>query len=708
MLSVSRYALALAFASTALAVRWIAQPWVGDQLPFVTFFAAIVATAWYAGVVPAILNAALLYFVAYYFFIGPHYAFELQTPVFTSALVYTLAAGVLIALTRLMLRFRSANRQALLRALHTEQQLRLELAQRAQTEELLRTTQGQLAREVEDLTRLYDLSSRVDALRSLDGQLQAILECAAQVHGASRGLVSLYDGASGSLGVKASLGFTTAELATLEAAAAGCGACALAVAGGQRVAIENTDAEPRFERFRALARELGFRAVHSAPLVAHAGEMMGSLSVSFPAPHSPSRREIDQLELLARKAALYVQRAAADEARRESESRLREGDRRKDEFLAVLAHELRNPLAPIRNAVGFLQLKGTNDPDLANARDLIGRQVQHMVRLVDDLLDVSRVTLGQIQLQKEIVSLGLALTNAVEASRPLLDAAQHRLCVALPAEPIYVEADVTRLAQIFQNLLNNAAKYTPAGGSIEVIASAQAGRVRVTVRDNGIGIHPAMLERVFEMFTQVDRSGSLTQGGLGIGLSLAQQLARMHGGHIEARSAGEGLGSEFTVTLPMREAPATQTLPQAASAVSQRTSAQRRVLVVDDNVDAAESLRLVMETQGHAVRSAFDGEKALVIAAKFRPDIVFLDLGMPRMDGFAVCRRLRAETWGRGIVLVALTGWGQDGDRRRTAQAGFDHHVVKPADPVVVEQLIGTARMPHGDSSPPTHAAAHG
>jgi signal transduction histidine kinase/CheY-like chemotaxis protein/uncharacterized membrane protein len=708
MLSLSRYAIALAFASTALAVRWIAQPWVGDQLPFVTFFAAIVATAWYAGLVPAILNAGLLYCVAYYFFIGPHYAFELSTPVFTSALVYVLAAGVLIALTRLMLRFRTANRQTLLRALHTEQQLRLELAQRTQTEDLLRTTQSQLAREVEDLTRLYDLSSRLDTLRSLDGQLQAILECAAEGHGASRGLVSLYDRARGILGVKATHGFTPAEVAALGAGGSGCGACALAVASGQRVAIENTDTEPGFEHFRALARELGFRAVHSAPLVAHSGEVVGALSLSFPAPRNPSRREIDQLDLLARKAALYLQRATADEGRRQSESRLREADRRKDEFLAVLAHELRNPLAPIRNAVGFLQIKGTNDPDLANARDLIGRQVQHMVRLVDDLLDVSRVTLGQIQLQKEIVSLGLALTNAVEASRPLLDAAEHRLCVALPAEPVYVEADVTRLAQIFQNLLNNAAKYTPPGGNIEVTASAQAGRVRVTVRDNGIGLHPAMLERVFEMFTQVDRSGALTQGGLGIGLSLAQQLAHMHGGHIEARSAGEGLGSEFTVTLPTRAAPEAQVLPQVASAAAARVAAQRRVLVVDDNVDAAESLRLVMEMHGHAVRSAFDGETALGIAAEFRPDIVFLDLGMPHMDGFAVCRRLRGESWGREVVLVALTGWGQDGDRERTAQAGFDHHVVKPADPVIVQQLIASVGTPYGDSRPLPHAAAHG
>ena len=362
MVSAARYPLALAIALTALAVRWAVQPWVGDQLPFVTFFAAIVATAWYAGVVPAILSAVVLYFAAYYFFIGPHYAFEPQPPVITSALVYALAAGALIGLTRLMLAFRTANRQALLRAVHTEQQLRLELAQRAQTEELLRATQSQLAREVEDLTRLYDLSSRLDTLRTLDSQLQAILECAAQGHGASRGLVSLYDNATGGLLVGTSLGFDATQLAALDAAAAGAGACALAVHSGQRVSIENTDAEPRFEDFRALAHELGFRAVHSAPLVAHSGEMLGSLSVSFPAPHNPSRREIDLLELLARKAALYVQRARADDARRESEARLREADPAKTNSWrrSPTSCAIRSRRSATRSR--FLQLKGTNDP----------------------------------------------------------------------------------------------------------------------------------------------------------------------------------------------------------------------------------------------------------------------------------------------------------------------------------------------------------
>jgi CheY-like chemotaxis protein/nitrogen-specific signal transduction histidine kinase len=395
---------------------------------------------------------------------------------------------------------------------------------------------------------------------------------------------------------------------------------------------------------------------------------------------------MDQLDLLARKAAVYVQRARAEDARRESEARLREADRRKDEFLAVLAHELRNPLAPIRNAVGFLQIKGSSDPDVVNARELIGRQVKHMVRLVDDLLDVSRVTLGQIQLQKEVVSLGLALTNAAEASRPLLDAAQHHLAVSLPPEPVYVEGDVTRLAQIFQNLLNNAAKYTPAGGRVEISASLAGARVRVAIRDNGIGIRPDMLERVFEMFTQVERSGTLTQGGLGIGLSLAQRLANMHGGHIEARSAGEGRGSEFTVVLPTCGAPALTR--GAADRGAALRGAARRVLVVDDNVDAAESLRLIVELNGHDVRTAFDGEAALSVAADFRPDIVFLDIGMPKMDGFAVCRRLRDEAWGRELKIVALTGWGQDGDRHRTAQAGFDHHLVKPADPSLLATMI--------------------
>ena len=680
-----RYALGLSFAAAALAIRFFVQPWIGDQLPFVTFFAAIALAVWFGSVGAGVLDAILLYAAAYVLFYGPHYGFHWPAPMWIGLLVYVLASGVIITITHRLRQLNIETRQTLHRAVESERHARLELAQRAQAEELLRTTQAQLAREVEDLTRLYQLSSKLDTLRTLDEQLHAILISAVQAHGAERGLLAIYDAPRG-LAVRASLGFGPAALAALSDLATATGASGLAFSEGRRVVVDNIDNDERFAMHRATTARFGIRAAHSVPLVAANGEVMGSLSVHFGSPHRPSRREMDQADLLARKAALYVQRARAEEARRESEQRLLEADRRKDEFLATLAHELRNPLAPIRNAVRFMQIKGSADPHLTNARELIDRQVRHMVRLVDDLLDVSRVTLGQIHLQSEVVSLRLLITNAVEASRPLLDAAQHNIVVALPDEPIYIEGDVTRLTQIFQNLLNNAAKYTPAGGRVELMASRAEACVRVAVRDNGIGIPPDMLERVFEMFAQAGRAETLARDGLGIGLSLAQRLAQMHGGRIEARSDGNGRGSEFVVVLPTC---APRALPKPEALFDQPTAPfARRILIVDDNVDAAESLRMLIETQGHDARAAFDGDSAITVATEFNPEVVFLDLGMPKMDGYTVCRRLRGAPRGEEIVIVALTGWGQESDRTRTAAAGFDHHLVKPADPRLVERLI--------------------
>ncbi len=681
------YALGLLFAAVALAIRFFVQPWVGDQLPFVTFFAAIALAVWFGSAGAGALDAVALYATAYFFFFGPHYGFHWSAPMWIGLLVYVVASTTIIAITHRLRQLHIETQQTLRRAVESERRARLELAQRAQAEELLRTTQAQLAREVEDLTRLYQLSSKLDTLRGLDEQLHAILVSAVQAHGTDRGLLAIYDAPSGELAVRASLGFAPAALAALADVATATGASGLAFSEGRRVVVDNIDNDERFEMHRAITARFGIRAAHSVPLVAANGEVLGSLSVHFGAPHRPSRREMDQADLLARKAALYVQRARAEEARRESEQRLLEADRRKDEFLATLAHELRNPLAPIRNAVRFLQIKGSADPHLTNARELIDRQVRHMVRLVDDLLDVSRVTLGQIHLQNEVVSLRLLITNAVEASRPVLDAAQHQIVVALPDEPIYIEGDVTRLTQIFQNLLNNAAKYTPAGGRVEISSSRADACVRVAVRDNGIGIPPDMLERVFEMFAQAERPGTLARDGLGIGLSLAQRLAQMHGGRIEAHSEGEGRGSEFAVVLPTC---APRTLPKPEAFFEERTAPPlaRRILIVDDNVDAAESLRMLIETQGHRARAAFDGDSALSVATEFRPEVVFLDLGMPKMDGYTVCRRLRSAPRGEELVIVALTGWGQDSDRTRTAAAGFDHHLVKPADPRLVERLI--------------------
>lgn len=377
--------------------------------------------------------------------------------------------------------------------------------------------------------------------------------------------------------------------------------------------------------------------------------------------------------------------------RRQAEEALREADQRKDQFLAMLAHELRNPLAPIRNAVYILRHKGSLDLELHWCRDVIDRQVAQMTRLLDDLLEVSRITQGKLELRKEWVDLNAIVQRALETSRPLLEAAGHQLTVAPPATPLLLEADPVRLAQVFSNLLNNAAKYTESGGHIWFTAERSDGEARVSVKDTGIGIPADQLLSIFEPFMQMDRSLGRSQGGLGIGLTLAQQLVRMHAGRIEAHSAGVGQGSEFVIWLPLANAaPATITADLDAGQVG--APRRRRVLVVDDNEDAATSLSMLLEVTGHETQTAYDGVEALAAAATFRPDVVLLDLGMPKLNGYEAARWLREQPWGKHMTLIAVTGWGQESDQRRTQEAGFDHHLVKPVDPAMLENLLRDLR----------------
>ncbi len=366
---------------------------------------------------------------------------------------------------------------------------------------------------------------------------------------------------------------------------------------------------------------------------------------------------------------------------------LREADRRKDDFLATLAHELRNPLAPITSGLQILRAAGEDRAAAAQAREIMERQVAQMIRLVDDLLDVARISTGKVELRQEPIDLAAAISDAVEAATPLIAAGGQVLQVLPPAEPIYVNADRTRLAQVFANLLNNSARYSERGRPISLTVARDGDTAVVRVRDAGVGIHPDMLPRVFEMFRQADGTGGRSRGGLGIGLFLVRRIVEMHGGTVEATSLGLGQGAEFIVRIPAlaHEAPRAAV---ADTGVAPGDTARRRILIVDDNVDAAESLGVLLAMGGHDTRLAHDGEAALAAAADFRPDVVFLDIGMPNLDGHETARRLRAQPWGQSLVLVALTGWGQAEDRRRSQQAGFDHHLVKPADPVVVNQLI--------------------
>jgi len=373
------------------------------------------------------------------------------------------------------------------------------------------------------------------------------------------------------------------------------------------------------------------------------------------------------------------------------EEELRETDRRKDHFLAVLAHELRNPLAPVRNALHILKITAPDSAAAAEARDMAERQVHHLTRLVDDLLDVSRMMSGKIVLRKERVELATVVARAVETARPAVDAEGHELMVSLPREPIVLDADVVRLAQVLSNLLNNAARYTEAGGRIWIAAERAGGEVVIRVGDNGIGLAPEELTRIFDLFTQAAPGDFRSQGGLGIGLTLVRTLVEMHDGKVEAHSAGRGRGSEFVVLLPL-PVPVPPRAPGDAKSNRRSAPPSRRVLVVDDNVDAAESLAMVLRLEGHDVEVAHSGPSALAAARIRPPEWVLLDIGMPGMDGYEVARTLRVEPGLENVTLVALTGWGQEEDRQRSKQAGFDHHLTKPVEPSTLQAVLSERR----------------
>jgi signal transduction histidine kinase len=378
---------------------------------------------------------------------------------------------------------------------------------------------------------------------------------------------------------------------------------------------------------------------------------------------------------------------------------LKEADRHKDEFLAMLAHELRNPLAPIRNAVELMHRKSISDPQLVWSRDVIERQLAHLTRLVDDLLDVSRITRGKINLNKEVIEIGALVARTVETVQPLIEERGHSLAVQLPTGRLVVLGDPTRLSQALGNVLGNAAKYTERGGRITLSATELESEVELRVSDNGIGIPVDLLPMIFNLFTQLDRTSGPTQSGLGIGLALVQRLIEMHGGSVTAHSDGPGRGSEFVIRLPLfirerveagQSSNKPSALEQSMTNADGAAHTQRRILVADDNNDALESLATLLQLSGHEVYTAANGAVALESAEQHRPEVALLDIGMPKLDGYEVARRIRAQPWGQRITLVALTGWGQDSDRRRSQEAGFDSHLVKPLDLDKLTELLAT------------------
>jgi signal transduction histidine kinase len=368
---------------------------------------------------------------------------------------------------------------------------------------------------------------------------------------------------------------------------------------------------------------------------------------------------------------------------------LREANRNKDEFLAMLAHELRNPLAAIHNAVQLMRTPGLSSDQSSWAHDMIERQLGHLTRLIDDLLDVARITRGKINLAREQVPLSIVVSRAVETVQPLVSRQRHELIQSVAGEGLLIEGDPTRLIQIVGNILSNAAKYTQPGGRIELSAGPCGEQVEIRIRDNGIGIEPELIPSVFNLFAQAARADPGNQQGLGIGLALVKRLVELHGGEVEAHSEGLGRGSEFVVRFPcLRQAERRTTPPEVASVPVAAGVSQRRILIADDNRDALDSLAQLLQLAGHEVYRAADGHEALAAAAERRPDLVMLDIGMPGLDGYQVARRIRAEQWGRQITLVAVTGWGQDADRRRSREAGFDSHWVKPLDAQKLAALL--------------------
>lgn len=378
----------------------------------------------------------------------------------------------------------------------------------------------------------------------------------------------------------------------------------------------------------------------------------------------------------------------------EAQQELQEADRRKDEFLATLSHELRNPLAPIRNAADVLATGGLTPEKSQWACGVIRRQAARMAGLLDDLLEIARISEGKLSLSLQQVSFASVVDAAIEVARPSLDRKNHRFNVSLPAEAIILRADPLRLSQVFSNLLTNAAKYTDPGGHIELIGRLESGRLCVSVKDNGIGIPPEELTTVFSLFSQLEAANARAEGGMGIGLALTKGLVELHGGTIEARSAGRGYGSEFIVRLPLaEELPAGEPAPEAGK--SGAIGRGRRVLVADDNQDAADSLSAILTMAGHEVRVAYDGLTAVSVAQAFRPHVALLDIGMAGLDGYAVASALRKQSWGPDILIIALTGRGQEEDKRQAQAAGFDVHLTKPVDPEQIRSLLA-GRKPGG------------
>jgi PAS domain S-box-containing protein len=535
-------------------------------------------------------------------------------------------------------------------------------------------------RDEADLQRLHEMSLRLAATRDLGFILEETLRTAAAIEETDLGLLSLYDPETNDLTVAASIGlgedfFRSENFKTVQ------GAYRLSFAQRRRVVVEDGESDTALTPIHDALRAAGIQSVHNTPLVTRSGEIVGILSTHFRNRYQPTERVKRFVDLCAYQAVEFIESARLYD-------QLRLADRRKDEFLATLAHELRNPLGTVRNALHLLRLSDDLSPSVDHVRAIMDRQVSYMVSLIDDLLEVSRIARGKIDLRLEPTEVSAVLASAVETSRPFIEASDHELTIQISPTPMMINADSVRLVQVMVNLLNNAARYTEPGGHIWLTAQRNAGEVVLSVRDTGMGIPPQMLAKVFEMYVQAGEADS-TPRGLGVGLALAKRLVEMHGGRIEAHSQGPGTGSELVVYLPLAprvDLPLTQLAPSAADA----SLPKRRILIVDDTQAAIYVLGKLLTKLGQQVYAAQNGSAALEYAIRHPPDIVITDIGMPDMNGYELARRLRQESELRDVCLVALTGYEDEAHRRQMAEAGFDRQLLKPVSLEALRELLAT------------------
>ena len=729
-----RNAYALGFVALLLAVvlRWVLNPVMGESLPLVTLFGAVAAGVWLGGYRLAIPIALIGYIACHYLFIRPQYGFDLANVanivglvayLFTCSLIVVFGEAARVAESRAHERHEvlnvtlqsigdavittdiagyitnlnevaeqltgwprdEAHGQPLERVFNIVNEVTRQRVENPATRALRDGVIVGLANHTVLIKRdgsecpiddsaapirnehgyvsgcvliFRDVTAQRMAARDKANQLITARLLAAIVESSNDAIISKsLDGIIQSWNVAAQqlFGFTGEEAV---------GQHISLVIPPERLAeedqiIASLKVGNRIEHFETeRVRKDGQRITVSltiSPIKDDSGNVVGASKIV---------RDVTERKLLMDD----LQRLAAD---------LLTADQRKNEFLATLAHELRNPLAPMSNMLEVVKRSGGDGKVLKQAHETFERQLNQMVRLVDDLLDVNRITHDRLELRPSEVELSSVIQQAIEVARPLIDAADQKLIVDLPKEPVYLNADRARLAQVFGNLLNNSCKYTSTNGTITLSAKRVDDDVLVSVKDNGAGIPSDKLNSIFDMFMQVDRSSERSQGGLGIGLTLVKRLVAMHGGSIEARSEGEGRGSEFIVRLPVICEPAVAA-PRAETVA--KSAAERRVLIVDDNRDSADSLAMLLEITGNKTFQAHDGVEALDAIEKHRPEVVLLDIGLPKLDGHEVCRRVRQQPWGRDIVIIALTGWGQEDDRRKSEEAGFNGHLVKPVD----------------------------